>query len=129
MTTYIVRRLLQALMISFGLAVFFFFLLHLSPTGPCDYLKSSGALNAQRQYDACLLRYGLDKSLPLQFVYWANNVIHGNFGVTQDDVPVGSAILTALPPTVLLIGISYLIQELIALPLGISGCIEALHAG
>jgi peptide/nickel transport system permease protein len=119
MTTYIVRRLLQSVVIAFGLAIFFFVLLHISPQGPCDYIKSSGGLNVVQKYNACLVRYGLDKPLPVQFFYWANNVLHGNFGVTQDGDPVGDAILSRVPATVLLIGISYLMQEAIALPLGI----------
>ncbi len=124
MGTYVGRRLLQAVIIFFGLAVFFFFLLHISPQGPCEVIRESGGINIEQKYHACVLRYGLDKPLPVQFFAWAGNVLHGDFGLTQDGEPVGSAILARLPATLLLGGISYLIQEIIALPLGILGALK-----
>ena len=124
MGTYIARRLLQAGIIFLGLTVFFFFLLHISPQDPCESIRESSGLNVEQKYHACILRYGLDKPLPIQFFAWAGNVSHGDFGLTQEGEDVGSAILNRLPATLLLGGISYLIQEIIALPLGILGALK-----
>src|SRR5262245_52822063 len=110
MGTYLARRLLHAAIIMLGLALFFFVLVHLSPQGPCDAILAGGSPNAEGEFQACVLRYGLDQPLPVQFVYWAGNVLHGNFGTTADGQDVGGAILARLPATVLLIGTALLLQ-------------------
>ncbi len=124
MGTYIARRLLHAAVIMLGLAVFFFVLVHVSPQGPCDAIRAGDAQNAEGEFQACLLRYGPNKPLPVQFFYWASNVLHGDFGLTADGQEVGSAILARLPATVLLIGTALLLQLAIALPLGILGALQ-----
>jgi len=124
MTTYIIRRLLQSVLIMIGLAVLFFALLRLSPQGPCDGYREAGGLNAQNKINACMLRYGLNDPLPVQFVKWLGNVAHGDLGVTKEGLPVGPAILARIPATVILVGSAYLLQLLIALPLGILGALK-----
>jgi peptide/nickel transport system permease protein len=124
MGTYIARRLLHAAIIMVGLAVCLFFLVHLSPQGPCDAIREAGGQNAEGAFQACVLRYGLDKPLPVQFVAWATNVLHGDFGLTADGQEVGSAILERLPATVLLVGTALLLQLALALPLGILGALQ-----
>ncbi len=124
MTTYTLRRLMQSGLIMIGLAVLFFTLLHLSPQGPCDGYREAGGLNAQSRIQACLLRYGLNDPLPVQFLKWLSNVAHGDLGVTRDGLPVGPAIVARIPATVILVGTGYLLQLLVGLPLGILGALK-----
>jgi ABC-type dipeptide/oligopeptide/nickel transport system permease component len=42
MGTYIVRRILQAILILFGLSIVFFLILHLTPGGPCQAFEGQG---------------------------------------------------------------------------------------
>jgi peptide/nickel transport system permease protein len=121
MGTFIGRRLLQTVVILFGLSIFFFVLLHVAPGGPCDSLQTVGATIAQQQrYSACRDHLGLDQPIFVQYLKWAGNVLHGDFGQSiGEGRPVSAEILERVPATLLLGGISYLIAELIAIPLGI----------
>jgi len=96
-------------------------LLHIAPGGPCNSLQTAGATFAQRQrYEGCIKHLGLDQSLPVQYLKWAGNVAHGDFGQSiGQGLPVSQEIVQRMPATLILGGLSYLIAECIALPLGI----------
>src|SRR5579884_3180403 len=122
MTTYIVRRLLQAVVVLFGLSIVFFFIVHLAPNGPCTgFAQNARQVNQQR---VCRLRLGLDKPLPVQYGLWLNNYVHGDFGIDLSGQTVTSAILGALPVTMALAIVSYFFQQLIALPLGVFSALK-----
>ncbi|MBR4393351.1 MAG: ABC transporter permease, partial [Oscillospiraceae bacterium] len=62
----------------------------------------------------------LDKPLPEQYIRWANNILHGDFGTSiRTKMPVKDLFGARLPATLKLTGISLLLQLLIALPLGL----------
>ncbi len=121
MGTFVARRLLQTLLILFGLSIFFFVLLHIAPGGPCNSLQTVGATVAQQErYHGCIVHLGLDKPLPVQYLTWAGNVAHGDFGLSiGQGRSVSQEIVERLPATLVLGGLAYLIAECIALPLGI----------
>ncbi len=120
MGTYIIRRLIQALFILAGLSIVFFLILHLTPGGPCAALGESGGLQGAAKERACVLRLGLDKPLVIQYFNLIGGYLHGNLGLSQSaGIPVLSLIGQRLPATILLMGTSYLLQQMIALPLGI----------
>lgn len=117
MTTYVIRRLIQSVLILAGLSVIFFMILHLTPGGPCAALAQAGATGAARLH-ACQVRLGLDEPLPVQYFKWIGGYLHGDFGTSYLGEPVSSLILQKLPATLLLMSVSYFFQQLIALPLG-----------
>lgn len=117
MTTYIIRRLIQSAFIVIGLTVVFFVILHLTPGGPCAALAGAGPQGAVKIH-ACIIRLGLNQPLYVQYLDWVDGVIHGNFGISYTGQSVSSLILEKLPATILLMGVSYFFQQLIALPLG-----------
>jgi peptide/nickel transport system permease protein len=124
MLTYITRRLLQTVIILLGLTFVFFFILHETPGGYCEkYLGEGGAgatIAQQERFQACQVRLGLNDPIPVQYLKWASSVVHGDFGESlSTGEPVADQILARAPATLLLGGIAYLIQEMIALPLGI----------
>jgi peptide/nickel transport system permease protein len=121
MGTFVARRLLQTLLILFGLSIFFFVLLHIAPGGPCNSLQTVGATLAQQQrYHGCITHLGLDQPIFVQYLKWAGNVAHGDFGLSiGQGRPVSDEILERVPATLLLGGLSYLVAECIAIPLGI----------
>ncbi len=117
MTTYIARRLIQSLFILVGLSVVFFVILHLTPGGPCAAYEGgglSGAIRAQ----VCVKRLGLDKPLVVQYATQMGTYLHGDLGMSIFGQPVAQTIASKLPATILLMGTSYLLQQCIALPLG-----------
>lgn len=124
MLTYVTRRIAQSIIIMIGLTFFFFFILHETPGGPCQKYLGEGAggstYSQQQRYNACVNRLGLKDPIPVQYAKWVNASLHGDFGISiLSGEPVLDQIVQRMPATLLLGGISYLVQELLALPLGI----------
>jgi ABC-type dipeptide/oligopeptide/nickel transport system permease component len=73
-------RLAMAAITLVGVAVIIFVLLRVVPGDPIAMMISPGASSA----DIAALRahYGLDASLPVQFLVWAKNLLHGDFGTS-----------------------------------------------
>jgi peptide/nickel transport system permease protein len=118
MGTYILRRLLQAVVILCGLSIVFFVILHITPGGPCAAFEGSGITGAAKA-QACVKRLGLDKPLLVQYVNQMGVYLHGDFGTSNYGDSVLATIKQKLPATILLMGSSYLVQQMIALPLGV----------
>jgi peptide/nickel transport system permease protein len=106
MIPYIIRRLLQSIVTLFILSIIFFFLARQQAGNPCPTVGCTEILH-------------LDQPIANQYLYWVGHIIHGDFGTSTVGDPIGSVILQKLSPTVLLVGVSLAIQQLIALPLGI----------
>lgn len=106
MGPYIVRRLLQTVATLFLLSILFFLLTRLQPASICNGLNCVQALN-------------LDQPLSNQYLDWIGPLLHGNFGTSVGGQPVNLIIEQHLPPTILLVAVSLVIQQAIALPLGI----------
>jgi len=124
MGTYIVRRLLQAVFILFGLSIVFFVILHLTPGGPCAAFEGQSARGAA-QKQACILRLGLDKPLIVQYFSQMGLYAHGDLGTSVTaGTSVAGIIAQKLPSTILLVGLAYTLQQMIALPLGIFAALK-----
>ena len=117
---YIARRLALAVLILVIVSIATFLLAHAVPGDPID------AIIGQRQGDNPALRaalehrWGLDKPLPLQYVYYVWNMFHGDLGtslVTQD--PVASDLRTYVPGTMELAFAAMCYALLVGIPLGI----------
>src|SRR6185436_5941275 len=99
---YLVRRLLWALPTLFGVAVLVFVLVRVVPGDPIAMMLPPGA-TAQ---DVGRLRalYGLDASIPQQFVAWMGDVLRGKFGTSislrEGVVPL---VMSRLPATLELV--------------------------
>jgi peptide/nickel transport system permease protein len=62
----------------------------------------------------------LDDPIPVQYVTWLDNLLHGDMGRSiASKQPVADAIFHRLPATTYLAGLSLIIMILIAMPLGI----------
>ncbi len=65
--------------------------------------------------------WGLDKPLPLQYLQYMNNVVHGNFGesLKWEGKSARELVLERFPATLQLAGLSLVISVLLALPIGV----------
>lgn len=109
MSGYIVRRLSQAVLTLFLLSILFFLLTRLNAQNPC----AAGMMG-------CVEMLHLNDPVTTQYVDWLGGLLHGNFGYTvQGGMAIGPMLLIRFPSTVMLVGISLVLQQLIALPLGI----------
>jgi peptide/nickel transport system permease protein len=65
-------------------------------------------------------KFGLDKSLPMQYVIWMGNMVQGDFGNSfKDNRPVIDKILERLPVSVTISFLSFLLIYSVAIPIGI----------
>jgi peptide/nickel transport system permease protein len=118
MTTYIFRRLLQALFITWGCATLVFFLLRMIPGDPV--LQMLGPEYSPEAATALRLKLGLDQPLYVQYVRWFGSVLTGDLGSSiSTSETVTGAIATGLPKTLSLTALSFLIAVAIALPAGV----------
>ncbi len=73
---------------------------------------------------------GLNRPIPLQYVEWLTNALHGDLGVSlQYDLPVGRLIASRLPVTLPLTLMAALLMAATALPVGLYAARRHRRAG
>ncbi len=82
MTTYIIRRLIQGVIVLIIVSIFIFSVMRLLPGDPLMLYVAQAQITNISPEDMAKLRhqFGLDQSLPMQYVNWMNGVLHGNLG-------------------------------------------------
>jgi peptide/nickel transport system permease protein len=117
--TYLLRRVLQSLVVLLAVTVITWGLLRMIPgnvavavMGPGAY-RSPGAI---RVFDA---DYGFNLPWYRQYLLWLGNLLRGNLGYSwKSGQSVASLLATALPRTVLLVGPAILLALAVAIPMG-----------
>jgi len=120
MTTFILNRLLQSLGVILIMSFVIYGLIGLMPGDPIDLMITSDPTITPE--DAARLRvlYGLDTPLVQRYWHWLQGALTGDFGFSRMFArPVFDVIWPALGNTALLLGLSFLLALVIALPLGI----------
>lgn len=119
MLRFIIRRLLQAVLVMFIVSVLLFAWLRSLPGGPVDSILGERATPASRA--ALSKTLGLDQPLPVQYGHFLSNILHGNFG-TSTQVQAGTdamqLFLQRLPATVELSFFAIILALITAIPLG-----------
>ncbi|MBO9345025.1 MAG: ABC transporter permease [Chloroflexi bacterium] len=115
MIQYILRRLLVALPILFGVSLFTFGLVRWIPGDPILIMLGTDAMGAD--VEGIRRLYGLDRPWPVQYVEWLAGVLQGDLGLSiRTRLPVGQSILQRLPVTIELTALSLLLGLLIGVP-------------
>jgi len=118
MTRYLASRFAGMIVVMMLVATLVFFITRLAPGDPAAIMLGDQATAA----DIAKLResYGLDKPLPVQFVYWLGELAQGNLGQSIFlQRPVTQALRERAEPTFFLTLFSIVIATLIGLPCGI----------
>ena len=122
MTRYLVSRFAGMVIVLLIVAALVFFITRLAPGDPAAVMLGEQATAA----DIAQLRasYGLDKPLPLQFLYWLSELARGNLGQSIFlQRPVTQALLERAEPTFFLTLFSILIAVLIGVPCGVAAAV------
>ena len=123
MTGFLIRRILQMIIVLFFVTVITLLLVHLFPGGPIRALLGARASAAQVAYYNRL--YGFNQPLYEQYGKWIGQLLHGNFGYDLSrNATVASLMVPALVRTIVLAVIGTLVGLLIGVPLGIY---QAVH--
>jgi peptide/nickel transport system permease protein len=125
MTTYVLRRLLISIPVVIGITIIIFGMAHLMPG---DAVLAMVSVDSPMSDDLIAMRrgaLGLDEPLPVQYMHWLGNVLRGNFGVSFiSGLPIGETILSRVPATVELMGISLLFSIIFGIALGIVSALK-----
>lgn len=119
MSRYMIRRIFGALVVMWAVATLVFFMLRLVPGDPiAAMLFDAGGAEA---IEALRRKLGLDQPVYVQYVKWFWNMLHGDLGASiyGSRVPVSQLILEALPRTLSLSGLAFVIAVVIAVPAGL----------
>jgi peptide/nickel transport system permease protein len=119
--TYLFKRLGEAVLTLFGVAVVVFLLLRVLPGDEVTArigIEAGAMTEAQRE--ALRAYYGLDQPLWQQFWSWIGSVLQGNFGVsTGSGRPVSHLLASALPVTLQLAVMASLIGVTVGVAIGV----------
>jgi peptide/nickel transport system permease protein len=117
-TGFLVRRLFQAVAVIIGVIAFMFILIHLIPGGEARAVLGARAQPvAIESFDKA---NGLNLPLWDQFIHYMWNLATFHLGRSYIfNQTVNSLIATALPKTLVLVGISTLFAVVVAIPLGV----------
>ena len=127
MTTYVIRRLLLAVPTLFILTVLVFMLVRFLPGNIIDLMEADlDALDWEIDREGFLRLMGLDVPFYVQYGRWMGGMfLHGTLG---DSLFAGHTveekIIASLPVTVQLGAMSFVLAQLIALPVGIYSAIR-----
>jgi len=124
MGRYLLRRLLQSLLLLALVSMIAFAILHLAPGGPLAQFIATGNMG-QEDVDRLMAQYGLNRPLPIQYLEWAGNLITGDWGVSyRDQLPVLKKIGMHVGPTLELMVTSTLLAMFIGGLIGILGAVR-----
>jgi peptide/nickel transport system permease protein len=104
MTTYIIRRLLHALLVLFMVTLIVFFVMRLLPGDPLIiYVAQTAELEAMppEMLDELRREFGLDKPIAVQYINWVLGILRGDFGTSIFyREKVGKLLLERFPVTI-----------------------------
>ncbi|MEM7737730.1 MAG: nickel ABC transporter permease [Deinococcota bacterium] len=124
-----VTRLLQLIPVWLAISLLAFGLGHLTPGDPARLVAAqlSDGPPSNELVARVRTELGLDKPLPIQYVYWLGNIVQGDWGTS---FRTGNAVLTELvrrfPATLRLAALAFVISVVVAPTLGV---LAALYKG
>jgi len=128
MIGYLIRRILQTIIVLFFVTVFTLFLVHLFPGGPIKAMLGQRATPQQVNYYNHL--YGFDQPFYVQYIKWIGQLLHGNLGFSNKlNMSVGALIAQDLPKTIVLVALGTLVSLLVGIPLGLYQAVRRYTAG
>jgi len=120
MTRFLLSRLMQSVLVLAVMSFVIYGLMGLMPGDPVDLMVSADP--NMTSAGAAHLRdlYGVDKPIIERYLNWLSAALHGDLGYSRlHTQPVMDVMLPALNNTAVLLGLSFLLALIIALPAGI----------
>jgi len=126
LSAHIIRRVLLIVPMLIGVTLLTFVVSHLVPTNPLVVIVSEKALDNPEIVQAAIRKWGLDRPLPEQYLYYVWNLAHGDLGVSfKTKRPVAQDLAQYLPATVELGLASLAFALAVGLPLGILAALKS----
>ncbi len=127
-TGFLIRRILQTLLVLFLVTLFTMLLIRLVPGGPIRGLLGPRATAQQVAYYNKL--YGFNQPIYIQYGKYVWQLMHLNFGYSfKLNQSVASIIANRLPKTVVLVAIGLIVSLLFGIPLGVYQAVKRYTVG
>ncbi len=119
MTGYLLKRTFGAFLVMFAVATLVFFMLRLVPGDPIAAMLFD--VGDPEAIEEIRRKLGLDQPMYVQYGKWLWHAVHGDLGnsIYGSRAPVGQLIAEALPRTLSLATLSFIIATAIAIPAGL----------
>lgn len=118
MAKYIVKRLLSSILVLWGVVTITFFVSHVLPSNPAT--KWVGTRATPEQLAAATEELGLNDPLPIQYVNYLGDLLHGDLGTNYSTkLPVTQELAKYVPATLELVLLAFALAIVIGIPLGI----------
>jgi len=125
MTAYVVRRVLQLMVLLVVISVLTFVLMRGLLGDPIVLILGPDSSADQATIDRMRHNLGLDRPLPMQYVDWLEHAAMGDFGRSlRSPITVHDALLARLPVTLELTFESLGLALLLAVPIGIQAALR-----
>ncbi len=124
MSRYLVRRLLGTLPLLILISVAVFFLLNVIPGGPTAAYENNPHLTPQ---DIARIEHelGLDQPIYVRYLHWLQAIVNGDWGYSlASRRPVLTEIGERLPNTIYLLGVTFVVTLLLAVPTGMLSAVR-----
>lgn len=123
MSAYIRRRLLQSVVVVWGVSVLVFFLLRLAPGDPASLLLAETA--TPEQIEEAREKWGLTRPIPVQYGIFLSRALRGDLGDSLFfKQPALEVLLERMPATLQLSAAALLFSLSVAIPVGILSAIK-----
>ncbi len=117
------KRLITVIPTLIGVVIVTFLLTRALPGDPAAYFAGPAA--TKEAVEQVRVSLGLDKPLPIQFVRYVNDLVHGNLGNSlSTGRPVVTEIASRLPASAELTLLGLILSMVIAVPLGILAAVK-----
>jgi len=125
MKNYLIRRILQSVVVTLILSFVCYYLMSLMPGDPVDLMISSNPKITTQDVARLRELYGLDKPIYYRYFNWIKEVAAGDLGFSRNyKIPVTDVIGPRLLNTFILSMLALGMSLLIAIPLGIVAALK-----
>jgi peptide/nickel transport system permease protein len=126
MTKYIIRRLLLTIPMLLGITFLTYLTIFLAPGGPAaGIMQDLNPKVSPELKEKMIKHFHFDEPVYIQYGLWLKRLVTLDWGESyKDNQPVVHKILTRLPRTLLLSGLSLLLTFLLAVPIGLYSALK-----
>jgi len=126
MIEYLVRRVMQMIPLLFIISIFSFAITEFAPGDPVMmYISREKRRLTAEELDVIRHELGLDRPVHIRYLTWIKNMFEGNWGYSlRTSATVREEIMTRLPNTMILGGLSLLLTIVISIPIGVLSALK-----
>ena len=125
MRTYILTRLLIAILTLLGMSLVIFVLMRIAPGDVVDMIFASAGYVDPAAKAEITKELGLDQPITVQYIRWLGEVLRGDLGKSyRYDIPAWQIVRPRIPVTVELAILAMLVASLIGVPAGVISAVR-----